>query len=82
MHEHKLQRWRVNDNDESAFAEDDGDWIKWEDVEPLLKAYLELNYKFNEIKRILSNIIVVNTEVDFIRDGMKVIELNPKYKGI
>lgn len=55
MDEFKLQRWYVNDNKEIAFADKDGDWVKWTDVEPLLKAYLELNYKFNEIKHILSN---------------------------
>ncbi len=31
----QFQRWRVNDNDEIAFADPEGDWVKYSDVKHL-----------------------------------------------
>jgi argonaute-like protein implicated in RNA metabolism and viral defense len=57
----KLQRYSFVEEDQGIgeFKDDNGEWIKWEDIEPLLKAYLDSNNKLNEIKRVLSNTICV-----------------------
>jgi hypothetical protein len=61
----KLQRYSFVEEDQGIgeFKDNAGEWVKWEEVESLLKAYLTLNYKFNEIKHILSDIIIVKTEI-------------------
>jgi hypothetical protein len=55
--DYKLTRYheyKERDEDVSMFPEPDGEWVKWEDVEPLLKAYLSLKNKYNKIKEVVS----------------------------
>jgi hypothetical protein len=42
--DYKLQRYSFLEEDQGCkeYKDDKGDWVKWEDVEPLLKAYLYL----------------------------------------
>jgi len=43
--EYKLTRYhefKERDDDKYLFEDDEGEWVKWEDVEPLLKAYIAL----------------------------------------
>lgn len=41
MSKFKLQRYSITDGS-LLYADSDGDWVSWEDVKPLLKAYLSM----------------------------------------
>jgi len=44
----KLQRYIWDYMYEKSRPDPDGKWVKWEDVEPLIKAYLELTNTKNK----------------------------------
>ena len=47
--EFKMQRYKIHNGFLLKMDEDDnGDWVKWEDVEPLIKAYLEFTNTRNK----------------------------------
>lgn len=57
----KIQRYSFVEEDQglSEYKDDWGEWVKWVDVESLLKAYLALNHKMLEIKKAVSDTIFV-----------------------
>jgi len=47
--EYKMQRYKIHNGFLLKMDKDDsGEWVKWEDVEPLIKAYLELTNTRNK----------------------------------
>jgi len=47
--EYKMQRYKMHKGFLIKMDEDDcGDWVKWEEVEPLIKAYLDLTNTKNK----------------------------------
>ena len=62
MDEFKLKRYSYDPYDRWWDEDPEGEWTKWVDVEPLLKAYLALSHKMSEIKKVMSNTISVKIE--------------------
>jgi len=55
MSEHRLQRYSMEKNRGcTPYCDDNhGKWVKWQDVEPLLQAYLSIVDDYNKIKDIV-----------------------------
>ena len=45
----KIQRWFADDLSENYEVQEDGDWVKWEDVESLVKKNAALQAKIDAL---------------------------------